>query len=177
MRWHKNRRLGILVLFSIVTLFLVAACQGSDGDQGLTGLKGDPGAPGAPGAQGDIGAQGYTGHAGSRGGAGSEGSEGPTGDPAEATSAAIVLVSNSVTPANPVFQVSGSGFTAGDSYSAKIWDGANPVNLTHTSTEAVTVNSDGAIRGSWKTFVSAGLYTVAVTDASGVMATAPLVVE
>ena len=177
MRWHKNRRPGILVLFSIITLFLVAACQGSDGDQGLTGLKGDPGAPGAPGAQGDIGPQGDKGDSGSRGGAGTEGSEGPTGDSAEATSAAIVLVSNSVSTTNPVFQVWGSGFTAGDSYSAQIWDGANPVNLTHTSSEAVTVGSDGAIGGSWSTSVSAGLYTVAVTDASGVMATAPLVVE
>ena len=176
MRWHKNRRLGILVLFSIA-LFLVAACQGSDGDQGRTGLKGDPGAPGAPGAQGDIGSQGDKGDTGPRGGAGSGGSAGPAGDPGENTSAAVVLVSDSVSTANPVFQVSGSGFTAGDSYSAQIWDGANPVDLTHTSSEAVTVGSDGAIGGRWSTSVSAGLYTVAVTDASGVMATAPLVVE
>ena len=177
MRWHKNRQLGILVLFSIITLFLVAACQGSDGDQGSSGPKGDPGAPGALGAQGDIGPQGEKGDAGSRGGAGSGGSAGPTGDPGEATSAAIVLVSNSVSTTNPAFQVWGSGFTNGDSYSAQIWDGANPVNLTHTSSEAVTVNSDGALGGSWSTSVSAGLYTVAVTDASGIMATAPLVVE
>ena len=177
MRWHKNRRLGILVLFSIITLFLVAACQGSDGDQGPSGPKGDPGAPGAPGAQGDIGPQGEKGDAGPRGGAGSGGSAGPTGDLGEATTAAIVLVSNSVSTTNPAFQVWGSGFTAGDSYSAQIWDGANPVNLTHTSSEAVTVNSDGALGGSWSTSVSAGLYTVAVTDASSVMATASLVIE
>ena len=177
MRWQKNRRLGILVLFSIIALFLVAACQGSDGDQGGAGSKGDPGAPGAPGSQGDVGSQGEKGDTGSRGRAGSEGSVGPTGDPGENTSAAVVLVSDSVTTANPAFQVWGSGFTAGDSYSAQIWDGANPVNLTHTSAEAVTVSSGGAIGGSWSTSVSPGLYTVAVTDASGVMATAPLVVE
>ena len=177
MRWHKNRQLGILVLFSIITLFLVAACQGSDGDHGLTGLKGDPGAPGAPGAQGDVGPEGDKGDTGPRGGAGSGGSEGPTGDPGENTSAAVVLMSDSVSTTNPVFQVWGSGFTAGDSYSAQIWDGANPIDLTHTSSEAVTVSGDGAIGGRWSTSVSAGLYTVAVTDASGVMATAPLVIE
>ncbi|MCZ6788596.1 MAG: hypothetical protein O7D33_01410 [Chloroflexi bacterium] len=177
MRWHKNRRLGILGLFSIITLFLVAACQGSDGDAGLQGLKGDPGASGAAGSAGDVGTEGQKGDAGSRGGTGSGGSEGPTGDSGEATSAAVVLVSDSVATSNPVFQVWGSGFTAGDSYTVQIWDGANPVNLTHTSSEAVTVNSEGAIGGSWSTSVSAGLYTVAVTDASGVVATAPLVVE
>ena len=177
MRWHKNRRLGILVLFSVITLFLVAACTGSDGDAGLSGLKGDPGAPGAAGSAGDVGPQGAKGAAGPRGGAGSGGSEGPKGDPGATTSAAIVLVSDSVTTTNPAFEVWGSGFTAGDSYTAQIWDSGNQVGLTHTSSEAVTVNSDGAIGGSWSTSISPGLYTVAVTDASGVMATAPLVVE
>ena len=177
MRWHKNRQLGILVLFSIITLFLIAACQGSDGDQGLTGLKGDPGAAGPAGDQGDIGPEGEKGDAGPRGSAGLEGSEGPKGDPAEATTAAIVLGSNSIATANPIFEVWGSGFTAGDSYSAQIWDEGTPTDLTHTSSEAVTVSNDGAIGGSWSTAVSAGLYTIAVTDASGVMATAPLVVE
>jgi len=182
MRWHKNRQLGILVI-SVITLFLVAACQGSDGDTGLSGLKGDPGVPGAAGSAGDVGSEGEKGDAGPRGGAGSQGSEGPEGDSAEATTAAIVLVPNSVSTkrswanTNPAFGVWGSGFTTGDSYNVQIWDAGTPTDLIHASSEAVTVSGDGAIGGSWSTAVSAGLYTVAVTDASGVMATAPLVVE
>ena len=177
MRWHKNRRLGILVLFSIITLFLVAACQGTDGDPGLTGSKGDPGAPGTAGSAADVGPQGEKGDPGPIGGTGSGGQEGPVGDPGATTTAAIALESDSVTTTNPTFQVWGSGFTAGDSYTAQIWDEGNQIDLTHTSSEAVTVNSDGAIGGTWSASVSAGLYTIAVTDASGIMATAPLVVE
>ena len=176
MRWHKNRQMGILVL-SVITLFLVAACQGADGDDGLPGLKGDPGVPGAAGSAGDVGPEGEKGDAGPRGNPGTAGSEGAKGDPGAATSAAIVLVSGSVTTTNPVFQVWGSGFTSGESYTAQIWDRGNQVNLTHTSSEAVTVNSDGAIGGSWSTSASSGLYTIAVTDARGITATAPLVVE
>ena len=181
MRWHKNRRLGLLAAFSVSVLLLIASCQGMDGSAGSAGPKGDQGVPGAPGASGDIGPKGLSGDAGTSGATGPTGPSGAVGEDGASTAARTILEPG-VVAGSGSFQITGSGFTSGNSYSAQILDGAVSRDLkapaaVYSGGIQLKVNSDGAINGSWSTSVSPGLYTVEVRDSSGVMATAPLLVE
>jgi len=87
----NGRSLGTLLVLSLVTLLLAAACQGTTGSQGSAGPKGDPGLPGLAGAAGNPGTPGEPGNTGPQGLAGPVGSQGSAGSPATATIASITL--------------------------------------------------------------------------------------
>jgi len=165
MRLHKNRKMGLLVLVSVMTL-MFAACAGA-GIEGPQGPKGDAGAPGGPGASGAVGAAGLAGVAGASGGVGASGAAGAKGASGGVTDASIVISSTSSS-----FTVIGSGFTPRASFSVDVLDSGSS-----SVAGSGIVNDDGAIKGSWDTSKSNGVYTVTVRDESGIAATAPLVIE
>jgi hypothetical protein len=166
MRLHKNQKIRLLVLVSVMTL-VFAACAGA-GTEGTQGPKGDVGAPGGPGVSGSVGAAGVTGESGASGGVGASGAAGAKGTSGGITDASIVVSSSSSN-----FTVTGSGFTPRASFSVDILDSG----LSSAAGSGI-VNNDGAIKGSWSTMLkSSGIYTVTVTDENGVAATAPLIIE
>ena len=87
----NGRSFGTLLVLSLVTLLLAAACQGNAGGQGSAGPPGDPGLPGLPGEPGNSGASGSAGNPGPQGPQGPVGLQGPAGSPANATAASITL--------------------------------------------------------------------------------------
>ena len=189
MSWPKKRSVRILLLLSLVTLFLAAACQGSDGPGGPPGPKGDPGAaglPGNPGAAGNPGDPGNPGSAGILGPQGATGPEGPAGDPVPASAPGIVLIPGVIEATGSAdFEVRGSGFTPGEPY--EVWvvvDGEvfYPANRGGGELE---VNENGALSSSWRGSTrrrrsglldSPGLFSIVARDAAGLQAAAPLTV-
>ena len=190
MRWPKKRSVGVLLLISFVALFLAAACQGSDGPSGSSGPKGDPGIPGLPGNAGLPGNPGDPGNPGSGGIRGPQGATGPQGlpgDSAAAIAASIALEPNTIDASGSFggrrptesFEIIGSGFTPGGAYFVQLLAGGSLVTLQHDSDEPIEVNSNGAFSGRWQghraySFQTPGLYTITVTDANGISATAAL---
>ena len=114
--WFNGRSFGTLLVLSLVTLLLAAACQGNAGGQGTAGSPGDPGLPGLPGASGNAGAPGSPGNPGPQGPQGPVGSLGPAGSPANASAASITLDPFSVelVSSAPVASCGGHGEPACD---------------------------------------------------------------
>jgi len=79
MRWLSKRSFGTLLIVSILTLFLAAACAGPEGDIGLQGPEGPQGPQGEPGDRGPEGPQGSQGSQGLQGPQGDIGPMGPPG--------------------------------------------------------------------------------------------------
>ena len=189
MSWQKKRSVRILLLLSLVTLFLAAACQGSGGPSGAPGPKGDPGVPGLPGnagAAGNPGEPGNPGSAGILGPQGATGSQGPAGDSAPAFAPSIVLDPVVIEATGDAeFEVRGSGFSSGEPY--EVWvvvDGE--VFYPANRGGELEVNENGALSSSWRGSArrrssglldSPGLFTIVVRDANGLQASAPLWVE
>ena len=187
MSWPKKRSVGILLLLSLVTLFLAAACQGSDGPSGPPGPKGDPGAPGLPGNAGLPGNPGDPGNPGSVGIPGPQGvtgSEGPAGGLAPASAPSIVLIPVVIEGTGDAeFEVRGSGFTPGEPY--EVWvvqDGEIFVPANRGGGE-LEVNENGAFSSTWRGSTrrrgsglldSPGLVSIVARDINGLQAAAPL---
>ena len=196
MRWLNKRSFGTLLVLSVLTLFLAAACTGSEGDRGSegpAGSKGDTGAQGAKGDKGDKGDNGARGDTGAKGDTGATGATGDTGPAGPTIPTSIVVVPvGTVTTAQPAMVlggadnevkivVYGSGFPAGEFVSVALIgaDGEETV-LTRSSGDSA-VNASGAFTGQFSApatkVVDPGVYTVNVaTGPSGIQASAPLVV-
>ncbi len=199
MQLLNRRPLFTVLVLSIITLFLAAACTGPEG---TTGSQGSSGAAGAAGPQGPAGPAGAVGASGSRGGQGATGATGATGDtgpagptvpislvvvPTSATGVstgglpAVVIVEND----GPKFTIYATGFPAGDLVTVELSVDAS----TSYIMRRIASGSDYEVRGSGAYMakfqgprqltpnVPAGLYTVTATAGpSGVSATAPLLV-
>ena len=187
MSWPKKRSVGILLLFSLVTLFLAAACVGADGNQGSPGPKGDPGAAGLPGLSGlpgNPGEPGNPGATGSRGAKGANGPDGEAGSPITVAVPSIVLVPNVIEATGKAdFEVRGAGFTSGEPYEVWVEIGGEVFYPANRGGGEMTVNENGALSSKWRGSTkrrktglldSPGLLTIVVRDATGLQATAPL---
>ena len=198
-RWASQRSIGTLLVLSIVFLFAVAACEGDVGPPGLSGPKGDPGLPGNPGTAGLPGDPGNPGNPGPSGSQGSTGPTGPKGDSAPVTAGSISLDSGviqlgvgSVSGFAGVsyfwetsdFTIYGSGFTPSEAYLVKVNKAGNEFTLQQRDGGELAISENGAFASKWRyrlpqsdeTKLPAGIYTIQVSDGSGVKATAPLVV-
>ncbi len=176
----------MLLVFSVVTLFLAAACQGTDGSQGPLGLKGnpgDPGLPGNPGVPGNAGDSGNPGQPGPQGPQGLQGPQGPTGDTATLVAPRIILDPTAIAGTGQTeFTVTGSGFTPGEAYTVQVlWDGEPFFPVLRDGDVAVSEN--GTLSSTWRgggrsrssdILIEPGPYSIIVEDSSGVRASAPL---
>ena len=200
MRLLNRRPLFTVLVLSIVTLLLTAACAGPSGSAGSAGL---PGLPGVPGGEGIQGPSGQTGPAGLPGSSGSSGATGPAGasgntGPAGPTVPASIIVVNSDADATasqpavivvgedqPKFTVYGAGFpantlgfiveltTADTTYiMQRISTGSDTV-IRPSLTYKASFQAPKGLKGT--PHIVAGLYTVTVTAGpSGVQASAPV---
>ena len=193
MRWLNKRPFGTLLVLSVLTLFLAAACTGAEGDRGAQGSEGSKGDTGVQGLKGDTGTKGDRGSQGARGSTGATGAIGAKGDTGSAgptVPASIVVVpagvDNADQPAvvlggsdNVVkIVVYGSGFTSGNVISVALIDlEGEEIVLTRSSGDALVTESR-AFMGQFNAanmVIDPGLYTVNVTTApSGIQASAPL---
>ena len=198
-RWVNQRSVGTFLVLSLVFLFAVAACEGDVGPPGLSGPKGDPGLPGNPGTAGLPGDPGNPGNPGPSGLQGSTGSTGPKGDSAPVTAGSISLDPGVIQLGvgsvrgfagvsyfwqTSDFTIYGSGFTAGEAYLVKVNKAGNEFTLQQRDESELAISGNGAFASNWRyrlpqgdeTKLPAGIYTIQVSDGSGVKATAPLVV-
>jgi len=105
-------------IVAILSLMLLAACQGPAGAPGKPGLPGNPGNPGATGPSGPVGSQGdpgepgapgNPGNPGNPGAPGNRGAQGPIGADASAP-AADIMVSKPAFYLDDTLTIAGSGF-------------------------------------------------------------------
>jgi len=169
-----TRQSFYLVLLLSFTALLFSACQGVNGAVGKVGSKGDSGPAGPPGVIGGPGPQGSVGATGATGPTGLEGTKGPKGDSGVA-SVASVAIASSIGVGNS-FEVSGSGFASGSTYTVNVSVSGQDEFLLRVSSEGLVVNANGALNSKWKfvTPAGVGVYTLTVRDAQGGSATAPL---
>ncbi len=122
-------RIGFLILvLSVASLFILAACQGAPGLPGKSGLPGNPGNAGAAGSEGQAGPQGTAGLPGLPGNPGlpgepgnagppgppgpqgGTGSEGAKGDSGASPGQNLILSTSPYLPLDEDFVVMGGGF-------------------------------------------------------------------
>ena len=125
MKKHLPRSSMLMVLVSILSVMLLAACQGPAGAPGRPGLAGNPGNPGSAGlagpqgptgSMGPAGEPGYPGNPGTSGAAGLPGASGPQGARGVATSpGASVMISN-MKDNSPVMYLDGGLMVAGTGF-------------------------------------------------------------
>ena len=185
MRWLSNRSIRSIVVLSILTLLLAAACTGPEGDQGpsgssgTAGQQGPKGDPGPTGQQGPIGGIGFL---GPRGPEGAVGATGPQGLAGPTFAANIVAAPAGVVSATqPVviaaggtaqITIYGSGFPAGEVVFAEM----NGITLQYVSGDN-SADSMGMFVSTWSSLNKAGVYTLTVTASpSDVAATTTLIV-
>lgn len=124
-KYLMSRRIALGMLVTMVSVLLLAACQGDPGKPGNTGAAGNPGFPGEPGPQGAPGLPGFPGEPGIAGNPGAPGNPGkpgapgkpgfpgPAGPPGEATSpGASIMVASPVIFLDKGLMIAGSGFRA-----------------------------------------------------------------
>ena len=198
-RWLRRRSLGQFLALCFIFLFAATACEGDTGPPGSPGAKGNPGLPGNPGAAGLAGAPGNPGNPGPPGFQGLTGPIGPKGADAPSTFASITLEPGTIALGEGSvrgfagvsyfwetgeFSIYGSGFTPGEAYLVKVNKAGNEFTLQQRDDSELVVSNNGAFIGTWRyrlpqsdeTKLPAGIYTISVSDGSGIKATAPLVV-
>ena len=191
-RWLDRVSLGKLLTLSIVFLFAATACEGDVGSPGPPGATGDPGLPGNPGAAGLPGDPGNPGNLGPSGLQGPAGPTGPKGNAAPATAGSITLEEWTIEPCSGRrcrsggrFTVLGAGFTPNQAVTIALQAGGEDLFPVLTSDpESVIASANGTFEAKLKAGVSRraeraiepGLYTILVTDASGIKASAPLTI-
>ena len=168
--WLRGRKQLAVLVFSLVAVFSLMACEGA---QGGPGLPGDPGLPGLPGNSGPGGPGGPQGPQGALGPAGPAG---PTGADAPQPEARLALSASTVESGDTI-QAWGSGFPAFEAVVLSIQTGADS-SIIRGSAE---VNSFGAFSGDVYLIKQAGrnivdldpgFYSVKANSASGASASA-----
>lgn len=198
--WQNKRSLRFLLIASLLTLFVAAACaEGAQGPSGSKGGPGDPGLPGNPGAAGLPGDPGNPGPTGPQGPVGPEGAQGPAGDLAVATAASIVLEETVIAPCSPArsrcrsgsdgrYTVLGAGFTPGEPFTlsiiakglesfAVLENPSDPRDLVITPNGTFTETWIAAAGRRGELHLPSGVYTVIGEDGAGIRASALLIVE
>ena len=120
---HPGRGYALALLISVLSAFVLLACEGPAGKPGISGppgLPGEPGVPGVPGplgptggqgVQGDPGFAGFSGEPGEPGFAGFAGVQGLAGPPGQDTAMkAALMVSEPTMYLDQGITISGSGF-------------------------------------------------------------------
>jgi len=197
--WQSKRFLRFLIVPSLLTLFVAAACaEGVQGPLGPKGAPGDSGLPGNSGAAGFPGEPGNPGPAGPQGPEGPAGAQGSAGDSAVATAASIVLENTVVVPCadgrsrcragGGRYTVVGAGFTPGEPFTlsiitngletfAVLEDPQSPRDLVVTANGTFTETWIAAIGRRGELHLPSGMYTLIAEDGAGIKASALLVVE
>ena len=90
-------------------------------------------------------------------------------------SVASVAIASSVSVGKS-FEISGSGFASGSTYTVSVSVSGENKALLRVSSDGLVVNANGALNSKWKfvTPAGVGVYTLTVKDAKGGSATAPL---
>ena len=179
MRLLNRRPLVTVLVLSIVTLFLAAACAGPEGTTGPQGATGATGAAGPAGAAGATGSAGAKGDKGAQGDKGAKGDTGPAG-PTMPVSLAVVPTGESsgsqpavivVGAGEPKITVYASGLPAGDLITVEL---VVDDTLSYLMSR-ISSGSDSAVRASGAYMakfqaptkltpnVPAGLYTIRLT--------------
>ena len=120
---YPRRGYVLVFLMSLLSAFVLLACEGPAGKPGLPGEPGLPGQPGAPGpsgppgatggrgSQGDPGFTGFSGEPGDPGFPGLPGVQGPPGPPGQHTATkAALMVSEQTMYLDQGITITGSGF-------------------------------------------------------------------
>jgi len=196
-----------LLILSVVTLMLIAACSGPEGDKGsqgaqgaqgaqgtdgTTGMKGSQGSEGSQGTQGPPGARGPEGTTGAQGPKGNQGAQGATGPLVPASIIATAKGSTSgeqpvavqLSKTAPEIIVYGSGFPAGDIIVVTLITNDGEFFLQQRGGSEV-VSKQGTFQTEWRTNTKRkahayvpGLYTImASAGPSGIQASAPLIIS
>ena len=124
-KYLLSRRIALVMLVSVFSALLLAACVGDPGQPGISGAPGNPGLPGEPGPQGAPGLPGLSGAPGLPGSAGAPGNPGKPGAPGEAglpgntgpqgeaiSPHASIMVASPIIYLDKGLTVAGSGFRA-----------------------------------------------------------------
>ena len=111
---------------------------------------------------------------GDRGALGPQGPKGAAGDSAVASVASVAIASS--VSVGKSFEISGSGFASGSTYTVSVSVSGENKALLRVSSDGLVVNANGALNSKWKfvTPAGVGVYTLTVKDAKGGSATAPL---
>ncbi len=175
-QWLRGRKQLAALVFSLVAVFSLAACEGASGNPGLPG---DPGLPGLPGEPGNTGPQGPGGPQGPQGPLGPAGPAGPAGAGAPQPEARLAL---SVTTAESgdTIQAWGSGFPAFDTVVVAIQTGADSsiirgsaeVNSFGAFSADVLLRKQSAGRNTPEIGFAPGRYSVTANSARGASASA-----
>ena len=184
---------GLAVIIGILSVLLLAACQGPPGAAGKAGLPGNPGNPGpqgAQGVQGPAGEPGEPGFPGSPGNPGNPGESGATG-PAGPRGSAAVSAEAALMVSKPAFYldegltVAGSGFRKFEPVIVYIdlGDGTEP-NLGFTDSNrggawAINIKTIGELGGvaTWgSALVEEGVVSVKADGADGSTASIPVAI-
>jgi len=184
---------GLAVIIGILSVLLLAACQGPPGAAGKAGFPGNPGNPGPQGEQGvqgvpgDPGEPGFPGNPGSPGNPGATGVTGSTG----ATGAAGVSPEAAMTASKPAFYldegltIAGSGFRKFEPMIVYIdlGDGTEPnlgfVSANRGGAWALDIKTIGELGGvaTWSTAIlEEGVVSVKADGADGSTASIPVTV-
>ena len=197
--WQSKRSLRFLIIASLLTLFVAAACaEGAQGPSGPKGGPGDPGLPGNPGAAGLPGDPGNPGPTGPQGPVGPTGAQGSAGDPAVATAASIVLEETVIVPCadrrsrcragGGRYTVLGAGFTPGEPFTLSIIaKGLESFAVLENPSDPrdLVISPNGTFTETWiaaagrrgELHLPSGVYTVIGEDGVGLRASALLIVE
>lgn len=183
----SGKALWPVLVFSIIGIFLVAACSGAEGAAGAAGPAGPAGPSGAAGDTGPAGPTGPAGADGADGAAGAVGPRGLTGPAGEGVSgseASVVISGGVVTPGRQELTILLSGFPRRDTVTVSIQEafglgndyliGTGEVNASG----ALALNVGTADRPAVPSDLEEGAWTLVVEGArDGTLATAPLIVS
>ena len=183
-----GKGMALVLMFAIMSVFVVAACKGGEGDTGATGqvgprgeqgLKGDPGPAGPKGDKGDQGIPGQPGPTGARGAQGATGPDGPAGNDAVSPQARVTVTKSTLTMSEPL-EVWGSGFSSSEEITVTLEidrDVFRPLGTVSANDSGAFVLSASQIGGDSGTRTKAlGIRTILAEGDQGSKASVPVMI-